>query len=84
MEFVDLNAAREFSPEHHIHKSLTATVHSDISIACWEPGPTSPIHCHPGADEIYHVVEGNGRFSSPSPGTRRPRGRDRRDRRWTG
>jgi uncharacterized cupin superfamily protein len=23
---------------------------------------TSPIHCHPGADEIYHVLEGNGLF----------------------
>ena len=63
MEFVDLKAAREFSPKHHIHKSLTATPRSDISIACWEPGQTSPIHCHPGADEIYHVVEGNGLFS---------------------
>ena len=60
MEFVDLNAAKEFSPQHHIHKSLTATPRSDISIACWEPGQASPIHRHPGADEIYHVVEGRG------------------------
>jgi quercetin dioxygenase-like cupin family protein len=56
MEFVDLKAAEEFSPQHHVHKSLTATPHSDISIACWEPGQRSPIHCHPGADEIYHVI----------------------------
>jgi quercetin dioxygenase-like cupin family protein len=63
MEFVDLEAAREFSPTHHIHKSLTSTPRSDISIACWEPGQTSPIHCHPGADEIYHVIEGEGVFS---------------------
>lgn len=63
MEFVDLKAAREFSPKHHIHKSLTATPRSDISIACWEPGQTSPIHRHPGADEIYHVIEGRGLFS---------------------
>ena len=24
----------------------------------------SPIHCHPGADEIYHVLEGEGLFSN--------------------
>jgi len=35
---------------------------SDITIACWEPGQTSPIHRHPGADEIYHVMEGSGLF----------------------
>jgi mannose-6-phosphate isomerase-like protein (cupin superfamily) len=63
MEIVDLKAAEEFSPRHHVHKSLTATPRSDISIACWEPGQTSPIHHHPGADEIYHVIEGTGLFN---------------------
>ena len=63
MDTVDLKGAYEFSPQHHVHKSLTATPRSDISIACWEPGQASPIHCHPGADEIYHVVEGEGLFN---------------------
>ena len=63
MELIDLKAAREFSPDHHVHKSLTTTQRSDISIACWEPGQTSPIHNHPGADEIYHVIEGEGLFN---------------------
>ena len=63
MEIVDLKAAEEFSPHHHVHKSLTATSRSDISIACWEPGQISPIHCHPGADEIYHIVQGEGIFN---------------------
>ncbi len=62
MELVDLKAAREFSPEHHIHKTLTETGLCAVSIACWEPGQTSPIHSHPGADEIYHVLEGEGLF----------------------
>ncbi len=35
MEFIDLKAAQEFSPQHHVHKSLTATPRSDITIACW-------------------------------------------------
>ena len=63
MDIIDLKAAEEFSPQHHVHKSLTATPRSDITIACWEPGQTSPIHCHPGADEIYHVIEGTGLFN---------------------
>jgi mannose-6-phosphate isomerase-like protein (cupin superfamily) len=63
MEFVDLKGAEEYSPHHHVHKTLTATQRSDITIACWEPGQTSPIHCHPGADEIYHVISGSGLFT---------------------
>ena len=62
MEIIDLDAAREFSPLHHVHKSLTDTPLCSVSIACWEPGQTSPIHAHPGADEIYHVLEGRGLF----------------------
>jgi mannose-6-phosphate isomerase-like protein (cupin superfamily) len=63
MEIVDLEAAKEFSPTHHVHKSLTETGRSDITIACWEPGQASPIHRHPSADEIYHVLEGEGVFT---------------------
>lgn len=62
MEFVDLEKAREFSPDHHLHKTLAETDRCAVSIACWEPGQTSPIHNHPGADEIYHVLEGEGLF----------------------
>ena len=62
MEFLDLKGAQEFSPDHHIHKTLTQTDRCAVSIACWEPGQTSPIHNHPGADEIYHVLEGEGLF----------------------
>jgi quercetin dioxygenase-like cupin family protein len=62
MEIVDLKSAQEFSPTHHVHKSLLGTPLSDISIACWEPGQIGPIHHHPGADEIYHVTEGEGLF----------------------
>jgi quercetin dioxygenase-like cupin family protein len=62
MEVVDLEAAREFSPERHLPKTLAETDRCAVSIACWEPGQASPIHTHPGADEIYHVREGEGLF----------------------
>src|SRR5258705_13921273 len=63
MEIIDLKAAREFSLYEHVHKSLKATPQSDISISCGDPGHTSPIHHHPGTDEIYHVIDGRGVFN---------------------
>jgi quercetin dioxygenase-like cupin family protein len=63
MELIDLLGQKEFSSTHHIHKTLMATPYSAISVVGWEPGQTSPIHCHPTADEIYHVLEGEGLFN---------------------
>ena len=63
MEIIDLHGQKEFSPTHHIHKTLTSTPYSEISVVGWEPGQKSPIHCHPAADEIYHVLEGEGLFN---------------------
>jgi len=63
MEIIDLRGQKEFSPAHHIHKTLTTTPYSEISVVGWEPGQKSPIHCHPMADEIYHVLEGEGLFN---------------------
>jgi len=62
MEILDLMGAREFSPAHHVQKFLTNSAHCSVSVASWEPGQTSPIHHHPGADEIYHILEGEGLF----------------------
>src|SRR5437879_6160741 len=56
-------ASRECSPTHHVYKTLAETPHSSISVVGWEPGQTSPIHSHPDADEIYHVLEGEGLFN---------------------
>ncbi|MBI2158345.1 MAG: cupin domain-containing protein [Candidatus Rokubacteria bacterium] len=62
MEVFDLRASKEFSPDRHVYKTLAETLHCAISVVGWEPGQTSPIHSHPGADEIYHVLEGEGLF----------------------
>ena len=56
MRILDLTQAEEFSPTHHIQKTLAASPRCGISIACWEPEQVSPIHAHRGADEIYHQV----------------------------
>jgi quercetin dioxygenase-like cupin family protein len=63
MEILDLQGSRQFSPEHHVYKTLAETPYSSISVVGWEPGQTSPIHSHPTCDEIYHVLEGQGLFN---------------------
>jgi quercetin dioxygenase-like cupin family protein len=63
MDVLDLAGSTEFSPTHHVYKALSETPHSSISVVGWEPGQTSPIHSHPHADEIYHILEGQGVFN---------------------
>ena len=64
MEFVDLKAAREFSPHHHIHKSLTTTPRSDISDRLLGARPDL---AHPQSSRAptrsITSIEGNGLFS---------------------
>lgn len=62
MQILDLKRTQEFSPARHIQKPLAESPRCGVGIACWEPGQTSRIHCHPGADEIYHVLDGEGLF----------------------
>jgi quercetin dioxygenase-like cupin family protein len=62
MDIVDLKGSLSYSPEQHVHTTLVDTPLCSISIVGREPGQTSPIHCHPEADEIYHVLEGEGLF----------------------
>jgi quercetin dioxygenase-like cupin family protein len=63
MEIFDMGAATEFAPDRHVYKFLAETPYCSISVVGWEPGQTSPIHSHPSADEIYHVLEGEGLFN---------------------
>ena len=62
MKILDLHGSKEFSPTHHVYKTLAETPHSAISVVGWEAGQISPIHSHPDCDEIYHVLEGEGLF----------------------
>ena len=63
MEILDLKGPQEFSPDRHVYKFLAETPHCSISVVGWEPGQVSPIHPHPGAAEIYYVLEGEGLFN---------------------
>ena len=49
-----------------MEKVLGRTGEGDVTIACWEPGHTSPYHGHPDATEIYFCFEGGGTMRTPN------------------
>ncbi len=59
----DLKAEQEFSLDKHVEKILGTESGGDVTVACWEPGQTSPNHCHPKATEIYYCTEGGGHMN---------------------
>lgn len=61
----NLNTEQAFDPKKHVEKVLGSTDGGDVAIACWEPGQTSPNHCHPDATEIYFCLEGGGTMRTP-------------------
>jgi len=60
MQSFNMKDEEEYDPHHHVHKVLAKVNEGDATIACWEPGQTSPNHCHPHASEIYFCFEGGG------------------------
>jgi quercetin dioxygenase-like cupin family protein len=61
-----LTAEQQFDPKKHVERVLGTTGEGDVTIACWEPGQTSPYHCHPDATEIYFCFEGGGTMRTPN------------------
>src|SRR4029077_457611 len=61
-----LPAEQRFDAKQHVERVLGTTGEGDVTIACWEPGQTSPYHCHPDATEIYFCFEGGGTMRTPT------------------
>ena len=47
MHVFNLKAEQVFDPKKHMERVLGRIGEGDVTIACWEPGQTSPYHCHP-------------------------------------
>ena len=62
----DLGAEQVFNPARHVEKILGVVGDGDVTVACWEPGQTSPNHLHPNATEIYFCFSGGGVMRTPS------------------
>ena len=61
-----LTTEQQFDPKSTWKEWLGTSGEGDVTIACWEPGQTSPYHCHPDATEIYFCFEGGGTMRTPS------------------
>ena len=66
MYVFNLKAEQAFDPRKHMERVLAKVGEGDVTIACWEPGQTSPYHCHPDATEIYFCFEGGGTMRTPT------------------
>ena len=65
MHAFNLLAEQEWNPKKHVEKVLGEIAGGDVTVACWEPGQVSPIHCHPDCTEIYFCFCGGGRMRTP-------------------
>ena len=65
MHSFNLKAEQKFDPKKHVERVLGRVAEGDVTVACWEPGQTSPYHCHPDATEIYFCFEGGGTMRTP-------------------
>ena len=65
MHSFNLKNEQKFDPKKHVEQVLGRVAEGDVTVACWEPGQTSPYHCHPQATEIYFCFEGGGTMRTP-------------------
>jgi mannose-6-phosphate isomerase-like protein (cupin superfamily) len=62
METRNVESERRFSAEKMEKVNLFETERMFADIYCLEPGQEQKRHAHSGADKIYFVIEGTGRF----------------------
>jgi len=57
---VNVAEAAAFSPDARVNREIMATGTLVTRMNCYEPGQVTPMHMHPGEDEIIYIVEGAG------------------------
>jgi mannose-6-phosphate isomerase-like protein (cupin superfamily) len=62
MEVRNVTSERRFSTEKMQKVNLFETERMFADVYCLEPGQEQKRHAHSGADKIYFVLEGTGRF----------------------
>ena len=61
--FVDWRQRTGVNAEKFYKTTLWQGEHVMVGLNCLEPNQTQPVHAHQGADKIYFVLEGRGRFT---------------------
>lgn len=62
MDIKDVRASRRFSAEKMQKMNLFETDRMFVDVYCLEPGQAQKVHAHAGADKVYFILEGRGRF----------------------
>jgi quercetin dioxygenase-like cupin family protein len=57
---VNVAKAATFSPDARVNREIMATETMVTRMNCYEPGQVTPMHMHPGEDEVIYIVEGAG------------------------
>ena len=63
MDVAAIEALKRFSAEKMQKVNLFETPRMFCDIYCLEPGQEQKLHRHDGADKVYFVLEGVGRFT---------------------
>lgn len=61
--FVDWRQRTGVNEERFYKTTLWQGEHVMVGLNCLEPNQTQRVHAHQGADKIYFVLEGSGRFT---------------------
>lgn len=61
--FVDWRERTGVNAEKFYKTTLWQGEHVMVGLNCLEPNQTQSVHAHQGADKIYFVLEGRGRFT---------------------
>ena len=61
--FIDWRESAGVNPEKFYKTTLWQGEHVMVGLNCLEANQTQSVHAHQGADKIYFVLEGHGRFS---------------------
>jgi mannose-6-phosphate isomerase-like protein (cupin superfamily) len=61
--FIDWREHTSIQPDKYFKTTLWQGELLMIGLNCLEPNQTQSVHAHQGADKIYFVLEGRGRFT---------------------
>ena len=57
---IALSEVISYSAEARVNKELLTASMAEVRMNCYEPGQVTPMHKHPGEEEVMIVFEGNG------------------------
>ncbi len=63
MDHLHIEDLVEFSTDKRIRKKLLGSGKIVAELLCYEPGQSTPMHQHPQQDELFYVLEGNGKLT---------------------